>query len=202
MPRPQNHETRESWLKAAAEHLFDDLFKQPDIPTPERWRVSVSWPGGGSARKRIGEAWSTKASADGTCEMFISPTLGEALEALGVLTHECIHASDNCENGHRGPFARWARAVGLEGKLTATVPGEELTEYLEKLAKKLGPYPHGKVILSLRKKQTTRMLKLQCGSCGFTARTTQKWLDQLEDRVGMTYMCPLCGEYELEAALS
>ena len=56
----------------------------------------------------------------------------------------------------------------------------------EKLAKKLGPFPHA-VIKPLHglggvgperpPVQSTRMLKVMCPGCGYTVRATRKWLD-------------------------
>lgn len=43
------------------------------------------------------------------------------------------------------------------------------------------------------KKQTTRMLKCECPQCGYTVRTTRKWLDVAVP------VCPVHGhEMELE----
>jgi hypothetical protein len=45
-------------------------------------------------------------------------------------------------------------------------------------------------------KQTTRLLKVECGDCGYTARVTQKWLD-----IGSPH-CPTHGAMKLEEAAS
>lgn len=44
------------------------------------------------------------------------------------------------------------------------------------------------------KKQTTRMVKCECGECGYIARTSQKWLDE----VGPPH-CPSHGAMRVEA---
>jgi hypothetical protein len=68
--------------------------------------------------------------------------------------------------------------MGLEGKATATVAGEEFAEWARGLDAKIGSYPHvGLVPLSTMKKQSTRMIKLEGRCCGYVARTTRKWLD-------------------------
>ena len=40
----------------------------------------------------------------------------------------------------------------------------------------LGPYPHAEVMAAQKKTQTTRMLKLTCPLCGYTLRTSAKWI--------------------------
>lgn len=45
-----------------------------------------------------------------------------------------------------------------------------------------------------KKTQTTRMIKCECGSCGYVARTTQKWLDA----AGAPH-CPTAGHGQMTA---
>ena len=40
----------------------------------------------------------------------------------------------------------------------------------------LGPYPHAALNVSTKKTQSTRMLKLTCPLCGYTIRTSGKWI--------------------------
>jgi len=173
--------TREEWLNAAAQAirpLFDEI-GAADYP---KFRVSCGFPKGG--RKAIGQAWSAKASGDATAEVFISPKLERLAEAgqagvLDVLLHELIHVIDRNENGHKGPFRKMAKALGLEGKMTATVASDALATRLLHLTAELGPYPHAQLSQLTIAKQSTRMLKVQCPGCGFICRTTQKWLDEV-----------------------
>ena len=139
-------------------------------------RVSCGFPGGGSARKRIGECWST-ASADGVSQVFVSPILADPVDVLATLAHELVHAFDDCKSGHKGAFTRIARAVGLTGKMTATVAGPELAETLKAIAADLGDYPHKAIKLGAIKVQSTRMRKVLCEVDGYTLRTTTKWLE-------------------------
>lgn len=177
-------QTREEWLQLGVVELAKKVFKPADLTVPTDAKVSCSWPGGGSARKRIGECWSREASGAKVNEMFISPTIEDPVRALDVLAHEVIHAIDDCKNGHKAPFTRMMKAIGLEGKPTATAAGEDLTKRLNEVVKVLGPYPHRKLDMSGRKKAGTRLIKCECPTCGYTVRTTAKWLE-----VG-TPICP------------
>lgn len=180
-------DTREAWLARGAVLITHTVFAAAGIEVPVV-KTSCSWPGGGSARKRIGECWAKRMSEAGVNEIFISPVIADPVQALDILTHELVHASDDCASGHGGEFVRRARKVGLEGKPTATVAGAALRAKLAEIAEALGPYPHATLNLSARKKQTTRMIKVECGDCDGVFRTTQKWLDEATHGL----CCPFC----------
>lgn len=170
--------TREEWLNAALTALRPWFKSRANAEIPSDARVSVGFPGGGSARKRIGECWARKMSKDNVNEIFISPVLQDPVRMLDVLVHEAVHAVDDCASGHKQAFKTVAKAVGLEGKMTATHAGEELKAELEKIVKTLPALSHGSLDLTGRKKQPTRLVKLECDGCGMILRTTAKWLEQ------------------------
>jgi hypothetical protein len=183
---------REAWLEAAINALRP-MLEENGSPVPADVRVSCGFPGGKSVHKVIGQCWASKAN-DGVSQVFVSPLLHDGVEILAVLIHELIHAWNDCKDGHKGAFRRAALAIGLEGKMTATTAGEALTGRLGELAAELGDYPHKKMTLADLgiKKQTTRMIKVECPACGYVVRTTAKWLE-----IG-TPTC-VCGE-SMEAA--
>jgi hypothetical protein len=75
--------------------------------------------------------------------------------------------------------------------MTATHPGAELAERLNALCVKVGPYPHASLDRSQVKKQSTRLIKALCPECGYTIRTTAKWIEN-----GLP-TCPCGTEMEL-----
>jgi hypothetical protein len=181
------YETREAWLEAAALRVTR-LFKNINIEVPSV-RVSVGWPskGGLSSKNRtIGQCWKADISEDGVPQIFISPTLdGAGLTVLATLVHELIHAWDDCESGHKGEFARVAKQIGLQGKMTATYVEDDsnLGQKLAAVMQDLGDYPHSALSVEAmqkqRPKQTTRMLKLVTPDCcDYTVRTTAKWIEE------------------------
>lgn len=187
-------ETREGWLGKAIQ-VMRPWFPEVEIPEiPEKVRVSCGWPSQralSEKKRRIGECWSATLSGDQTSEIFISPYLGDPIEVLGTLTHELIHAAVGVRAGHRKPFSRAAKAIGLEKPWTATKPGDDLTERLQEVAKELGPYPHDRLAgmeceFKNPKKQSTRLLKAICPECGYTVRVTKTWIEQ-----GLP-VCSLC----------
>jgi ribosomal protein S27E len=174
--------TREQWLQAMTDRLRP-LFSEVCAELPQNIRVSVGWPthkalaSATTGSRTIGQCFSTACSGDKTHEVFISPCLETVAAVGGTLVHELIHAWDDCRNGHKGPFRRVALALGLEGKMTATTAGAALVAALEKIAAEIGPYPHKRLDLSNQKKQSTRLLKVECPECGYTVRTTAKWIE-------------------------
>lgn len=175
------HQTREGWLIAAVEALTP-LFSEQSIELPAV-RVSVGFPGGrGPKTGVIGQCWNSHASSDAAPQIFIHPSLVDHDEILATLVHELVHAADDCESGHKGQFVKWARAMGLEGKPTATHAGQDLVDQFKSIIEHLGDFPHaalggGDGGGDDEKKQSTRMIKVECPSDGYIVRTTRKWLE-------------------------
>lgn len=167
--------TREAWLMefiANARPHFDRV----GFPLGENVRVSIGFTSKGSRGKRIGECWSSLASRDGTFEILIVPTLEEPSRIADILTHELVHAAVGIEEGHGKVFKACATALGLTGKMTATVAGEEWHRWADPIVAALGPLPHAALdgISSSEKKQTTRLLKCECQACGAIVRAAHK----------------------------
>jgi hypothetical protein len=182
---------REEWLTAALVELAP-LFAEQGRECPELIRVACGWPKG--SRRAIGQCWSQKCSADGAIEIFVSPTLDGPTRILDVLIHELCHAVVGVEHGHKAPFKRLAKKIGLEGKATETVASDALAARLRPIADRLGSYPHAALVPTdaETRKQTTRLVKAECRQCGYTVRVTRKWVE-----VGPP-CCPLHGPMEAD----
>lgn len=176
-------DTREAWLVAAGRELRKVAFPDHEIP---EFRISVGWPGGrGKKSSTVGQCWNTACADDGLAQVFISPVVKVELEVLRIMVHEMIHAFDNCEHGHRGTFLQIFRAVGMIGKATECEAGPDLSAKLVEIVALLGPYPHAALRSSRpgskvgEKKQKSRQLLVKCSDCGYKARTTRQWLDDV-----------------------
>lgn len=178
--------TREEWLNAMLHKHIAPLLARHGATVPKDCKVSVGFPGGGSARKRIGECWPRSRSSIKVNEIFINPKITNVKQIVDVLIHEAIHAADDCASGHKGFFFKTAKSVGLEGKMTATHAGPVLAEWIDSKIACMPAFAYGSLNLDGRKKQSTRMVKVVCMDCGYTLRTTQKWID-----VGLPTCC--CG---------
>jgi hypothetical protein len=168
---------REAWLAGMVEALRD-TFADAGHPLPKRLRVSCGWPSGRAlaTMRAVGQCWSPDNSEDGTTEIFVSPCVADAAEVAEILAHELCHAAVGVDKGHGPAFARCARAIGLTGPLRSTVAGETLRASLATLAARLGEYPHATLDTSKQKHQGTRMRKVACPACGYTVRTTARWI--------------------------
>lgn len=191
------HDTREAWLNHVAQKMAP-MFSQLNAPLPPRIRIAIGFLSSGNRGKRIGECWDSTCSEDGHFEIFIKPTLVETANAMpmavaAILAHELTHAAVGIPVGHRKEFRRVAIGLGLTGKMTATVAGPEFIAAMQPILAQVGPLPHARIDPSRAaeegedgetkttkpKKQVNRHIKCSCASCGYTARTSQKWLDLL-----------------------
>ena len=169
---------REAWLTAAVTALEKKLFLPRLLPMPSRWRISCSWPtrravakkGGG---KTIGQCFSAEASADNTHELIISMSQDDPSEIMAIVAHEMVHAAIGVSQGHNKVFRSLAVAIGLTGKMTATVAGEAFKRDVASILLELGEYPHAAINPSAVAKQTTRMVKMECSDCRYIARTSR-----------------------------
>jgi len=184
-----NIDSREDWLNAAVLALRP-IFADRGYPLADKIRVSCGWPGGRNKARAIGQCWTSESSADGTFELFLSPVLDDAHRVLDVLVHELCHVAVGIAAGHRALFAKCARALHLKGPWKATSAGEGFGEHVgDPVLAFIGcAYPHAALSSSAAntgpKKQGTRMIKAECPDCGYTCRTTAKWLQ--------SHGAPLC----------
>lgn len=183
------HETREAWLQALATEIRP-WYEEVGVTVPAV-RIGVGFTSKGARSPRIGECWTPSASADQIPAIFIHPSLHEPVAGVAAtLVHELLHAALPPGSKHGPAFKRPALALGLAGKMTATHAGPDLVARLTPVVEDLGPYPHAALtpggISSTGPKQTTRMKKVECSACGYVARTTQKWLDEIGAPI-----CPL-----------
>ena len=177
------YSTREEWLTAGIEEVRP-LFDLSSKPLPKQIRVSCGFPSTALRSGAIGECWINSASADGTFEILIHPKLADPVKVFEVLIHELCHATAGAFN-HGVVFQKIAKAMNLKpigsGRQPwkATVGNDQFVGVYADIIDSLGAYPHAELKSDRQiKKQTTRLLKAECPSCGYTVRLTQKWADQ------------------------
>ncbi|HLZ23657.1 MAG TPA: hypothetical protein VKQ30_16220 [Ktedonobacterales bacterium] len=175
--------TREEWLGAFVA-AARPIFAERGHPLPEKIRVSVGFMFRGA--KAIGQCWHESASADGTREIFVIPTLDDSSRIADVLTHELAHTLFGPDEKHGKNFKAVVRALGLDGKATATVAGEGWHEWADPILEELGAIPHAAIDPKghSRDKKKTYLLKATCAKCEFTFRATAKHLN------GKSLICP------------
>lgn len=180
---------RQHWLEGALVKLRQH-FAGHGYNIPANVRVSIGWPHGsrsGKSIESIGQCWYAVASTDGHYEIFISPSQKESLNIVDILAHELCHVVAGQEAKHGPKFKQVATTIGLTGKMTATVAGEQIKILVERIINAQGEYPAGALnVMRKGGKQTTRLLKCQCEECGYTVRITRKWVDEVGE--------PYCGD--------
>lgn len=195
---------RETWLTNLAADMMPAIAAiaaeyETEASGPYRFpavKVTCGWPHkGGMAKRRVrGECWDTSASEGNYAEIFISPMESDANEVAHILSHELVHALLGTATGHRQPFPAIVKAMGLEGKATATTAGPDAPfwDWAGDMVAKQGEYPHAKLSgTSGKKKSKTYLLKASCPECDYTVRVTQKHID-----AGGLPCCPSCSDYE------
>lgn len=173
------HTTRESWFKAAAKAIEVRIFKPAGYEGLPRTRIGCGWPTGNRA-KVGGQCFDADISEDKTYEIFISPKSFEPLVILGTITHEICHIIAGIKAQHKKPFIEVMRAIGMLAPFTQSIVSDDLRPVLDEIVKKLGPYPHA--ALGIKKKgeaKGSRLLKAMCPKCGYVARITRKWLEEV-----------------------
>jgi hypothetical protein len=167
---------RHAWIEQATVALRG-RFAANCYTVPSAVRVSVGFPKGASAQShKIGQCWAPQASTDAHSEIFISPELEDGVQIIGVLAHELAHATVGNDAGHGPTFKKCAIRIGLTGKMTATTETPIFAAWAKALMSRIGDYPAGAINYASRKKQTTRLIKCECDQCGYTVRTTAKWV--------------------------
>ncbi len=185
----QLHQTREAWLHHVAQRMAP-MFEKLGAPLPEQLRIAIGFTSSGRRSRNIGECWDNQCSEDRHFEIFIRPDLSESKDLLpmqvaAILGHELVHAAIGVAARHGRAFRRVARGIGLVGQMAAATAGPEFEKAMRPILEGAGPLPHGRLQpavgasshSSRRKKQHSGQIKCACSTCGYTVRTTLRWLD-------------------------
>lgn len=172
--------TREAWLLFAVNHIAP-IFQERGFVVP-RVRVSCAVPATSKRGNAVGQCWPTTKSEDKVNEIYISPVHADPVEVLDTLTHELVHAVDDCKNRHGKEFKAIALAVGLQGKMREASAGPELRVRLQAIAATLvadlGPYPHAKLSVGgAMYEQSRKPARAECPRCKFKISMLRQYLD-------------------------
>lgn len=193
--------TREEWMNAFAKRCRPK-FDEVGYPLPENIRFSIGFPSAGAKGKAIGECWTSTASKDGQFEIFVSPFMGDTSRIADIQVHEMVHAAVGLDKKHGPIFKKCATAVGLEGKMTATVAGPEFHKWAGPIIDKLGPIPHAELsgMTNGKKQDKNRHIKCKCNECELIFRMSRKSIDSIDMELGLRCPNPTCdGMVEVES---
>jgi hypothetical protein len=153
---------REAWLTKAMKGHLSDMLADYGMPVPE-CRVSVGFPSQHARGQQaaLGEVWPAEPTQDGVPQVFVSPLMDSPIEVSTVLLHELLHiAFSDC--GHRGPFRAAALTLGFVTPLGKPMAGLGLKSRLNRIAVRLGPYPHSSLKPLEGEKQGSRLRLYMC----------------------------------------
>jgi hypothetical protein len=181
MSLPVIYSTREDWLTAAVSEL-KPFFLLNGVSISDKIRVSCALPSNAKRTnfKSVGECFPNTNSADAHFEIFISPVLAEPVKVFETLIAMLCHTANGALS-HGKPYQKIADAMLLLPNGTASARYKSVTHggafiaAYQQIIDSLGAYVHAELSASVGKKQTTRMLKCECPSCGYTVRLTAKW---------------------------
>lgn len=182
--------TREEWLNDAA-NLIYDYFLQDVCENRHKPVIKFSFTAPSKKGRVLGLTYAKEDTNANVNEIFISAHVKDAEQAILVLTHELIHALDNCESHHRGYFARVAKRVGFLTPLTKLNPSDDLKDLAQLIADDLPPLPNDGIKTGHEKTQKNRNLSCTCTGCEYKFRTTKKWIVELYKNIDNA-ICPLC----------
>jgi hypothetical protein len=162
--------TREAWLLFAVGHIAP-IFNEAGYTVP-RVRVACAIPATSKRGGAVGQCWPTTRSEDLVNEIYISPVHSDPVEVLDTLTHELVHAVDDCKHRHGKEFKEIALAVGLQGKMREASAGPQLRLRLQSIATvmatELGPYPHARLSVGGALYESARKpARAECPHCRF-----------------------------------
>ena len=197
--------SREEWLTLAADLIINELFL-PKFAIRDAFDVRVGMgfiPDTRTTGKIEGACLPTYRSEAGFNEVYISPLINDSLRCLEVLTHELIHAADDCKSGHSGPFAKMAGAVGLMRPFNETHASGELKAALGSIFDVLGEIPHSKVTPAPPRQKNRNVLAVcMDNDCAFKFNTSRTQIGRVLFANGDDIPCLVCGGVMHCAAIS
>lgn len=181
MSLPVIYPTREDWLTAAVSEL-KPFFQLNGVSISDKIRVSCALPSNAKRTnfKSVGECFPNTNSADAHFEIFISPVLADPIKVFETLIAMLCHTANGALN-HGKPYQKIADAMLLlpngtqSARYKSVTHGDAFVQAYKQIIDSLGAYVHAELSASVGKKQSTRMLKCVCPSCGYTVRLTAKW---------------------------
>lgn len=181
MSLPVIYPTREDWLTAAVSEL-KPFFQLNGVSISDKIRVSCALPSNAKRTnfKSVGECFPNTNSADAHFEIFISPVLADPIKVFETLIAMLCHTANGALN-HGKPYQKIADAMLLlpngtqSARYKSVTHGDAFVQAYKQIIDSLGVYAHAELSASVGKKQSTRMLKCVCPSCGYTVRLTAKW---------------------------
>lgn len=169
---------REKWLNdltTAMAKWFDDL----GFPLPDR-QVRTAFPSSGKRTRKISESW--QQDGQQSFVVVVRPDADDEANVAAAIAFQLCQIGAGPRDEHGLLFKHLAVSIGLSGHRKEGVPGALFKELAGPILKKLGPLPKSTISLSegsTQAPQGTRLRKVVCLKCGYVARVSRKWLNEV-----------------------
>lgn len=184
--------SREEWFSEVAGAMaswFDDL----GFPLPD-FQISAGFPSSGRRGRELAEAWREEGGE--SYRIFIRPDRHDPYKVAAALAHQLAHMAAGPRDTHGHLFRHIAVSIGLRGRATDAAPGRVFQELVKRVLEKAGPLPEpflGPPERAQKAKQKTRLIKVWCRQCGYVARVSRKWLNDVGEP-----LCPQHGQMSID----
>ena len=174
----KNVVTREQWLKEVA-GLMSNWFVDLGFPLP-KYDIQSGFPSSGQRSNTVAESW-THDNGD-SFVLIVRPDQNDSLTVAAAIAQQLcsIAAGPKDQYGHL--FQHLAISIGLRGKKFETAPGQVFKELYRPVVKTIGSIPESETMTQnyvRTNKQTTRLIKVSCNDCGYVARVSRKWIENV-----------------------
>jgi len=199
-PRDKIPSRHDAWLAEFVE-FSRPWYSQVGVLLPYVVHIAAGW---GYDNNRHAEGphipshlVSGTSTEDGNPQIFVSPVLADDAAVAAAVHHQLVHTVFDPDPRHLAEFRDACRRIGLEGRPTEPVLGDELRGQLDAFIAEHGRYPAppmgvlvAPVVGTVPAKQTTRWVTVYCPVCpGHRAkhRTVQV------SRASLADGAPICG---------
>jgi hypothetical protein len=178
---------REEWLKELANRAIPVIAHHVEYTEEETAvKLSCGFPAKQGKRNPVHASLVPPTnSADFYAEIFVTPELSAKREVARAVLPLLVAVVTGDYRQHTA-YRNAIRRLGLNAG--------ELPSWAKPIVDELPAYPHASLTLPEVKKQTTRLLKVECVPCNYIARVSRATLDRLGAPV-----CPACRQSFTEA---
>lgn len=149
------------------------------FPLPS-FEIRTGFPSVGKRNPNITDAWSQDNGQ--SYVIFVRPDRAEAIEVAAAIAFQMCRIAVGDRDSHGYLFRHLAISIGLRGTKNESAPGKLFSEMIKPTISELGPLPVQEISSTDKSKKTvqsTRLLKVLCKDCGYVARVSRKWLDEV-----------------------
>ncbi len=155
---------------------FEDL----GFPLPEAIDISTGYPSGGRRSRQISESWSGDDSD--SFVIYVRPDSEDEVAVAAAIAFQLCRISVDGKDEHGHLFRHLAISIGLKGRASEAPAGTLFKEMIQPILDSAGKMPRTDATRTKGtqpREQTTRMIKVTCPKCGYLARVSREWINDV-----------------------